>query len=68
MPLPPKPWTYVCPNCGWKRTVVPPSDALMGGTFVACCPRCGNHQLEQRAAGSLEVLSATLLQSVRRRL
>jgi len=33
MPMPPRPFTFVCDNCGWKQTVVPLSDALRPGEW-----------------------------------
>lgn len=31
MPIRPRPFTFACGNCGWKKTVAPLSDALGPG-------------------------------------
>ena len=50
MPLPPPPLTYDCPQCGWRKTTAPKSDALRPGEFFACCSECGNRDLIVTAA------------------
>lgn len=37
MPIRPKPMTYVCQSCGWKKTVAPMSDVLVPGNIVKQC-------------------------------
>lgn len=54
MPFPPKPFTFVCDKCGWKKTVAPLSDALRPGERFEQCPRCGSQALRKRAAVWLE--------------
>ena len=51
MPIRPPPTTYVCPVCGWTKTVAPRSDCLMPGDSFVACPACSHEPLEQRAAG-----------------
>jgi len=48
MPIKPKPRTYVCPSCGWKKSVFPASDVMMQGDYFKNCPKCGGKTLEQR--------------------
>lgn len=62
MPIRPKPTTYVCPACGWSKTVAPLSDALMPGEYFHNCPACGHTGLTQRSSGPnpLGLLSAAL--------
>ena len=43
MPIPPKPFKYVCRNCGYKRIVIIRSDALspldvlkLNSTYLKC--------------------------------
>ena len=49
MPIPPKPRTYVCQSCGWKKTVVPISDVLLPGDIVRKCEKCGCAELLHRS-------------------
>ena len=41
MPIKPRPFTFVCEDCKWKKTIAPRSDALMPGDWFATCPKCG---------------------------
>ncbi len=34
MPIKPRPFTVVCEDCHWKKTVAPRSDALMPGEGI----------------------------------
>lgn len=61
MPMPPRPFTFVCDNCGWKQTVAPLSDAQRPGEWFGRCPKCGSKELRTRAAGWLEKAVAELL-------
>ncbi len=65
MPITPKPFTLVCEDCNWKKTIAPRSDALRPGEWFVVCPRCGSTALRVRAAGWLEAAAADFL--VRRR-
>lgn len=61
MPIPPPPYTLRCPACGWKKTVVPLSDALRYGIeWFDCCPQCGHKQLEKTAVAPHDGLLARL--------
>jgi len=52
----PKPKTYKCTSCNWQKTVAPSSDALVPGfDHYEECPKCGNENLETRAASSIDV-------------
>ncbi len=61
MPMRPRPFTFVCDNCGWKQTVAPLSDVLRPGEWFERCPKCGSQKLRQRAAGWLERTAAELV-------
>lgn len=65
MPIRPRPSTYVCTQCRWKKTVAPASDALMPGEYFGACPVCGSSALEQREPTLLELIAMSL--SPRRR-
>ena len=54
MPMKPKPFTFVCDECGWKKTVAPRSDALGPGDWFACCPKCGGEALSHQRAGGID--------------
>lgn len=56
MPMPPRPFTLVCSACGWKKTVVPLSDAPAPGEWFARCPRCASEEVARRPATTLEKL------------
>ncbi|WP_341325719.1 hypothetical protein [Methylotuvimicrobium sp. KM2] len=45
MPIKPKPFVYVCPSCGWRKSVFPRSDVLLPGEYYDCCPKCGASNL-----------------------
>ena len=60
MPIKPRPFTFVCEDCKWKKTIAPRSDALMPGDWFASCPKCGSTALKMRAAGWLEAALAEL--------
>lgn len=54
MPIRPKPFTFVCDTCGWKKTIAPLSDALGPGEWMDKCPKCGSNELRVRPAGPVE--------------
>ncbi|UCO96406.1 hypothetical protein LF844_17175 [Metapseudomonas lalkuanensis] len=61
MPIPPRPLTFICPACSWKRTAIPLSDVLIPGRdWFGSCPKCGHEQLEQRPASKSEILKTRL--------
>jgi len=51
MPVRPRPFTFVCNECGWKKTVAPRSDCLGPGEWFDQCPKCGSKSLKMRTAG-----------------
>lgn len=65
MPIKPRPFTFVCVECGWKKTVAPQSDALGPGGWFEKCPKCGNGGLKREVAGWV---SRTLAELFTRRL
>nr|WP_074585379.1 hypothetical protein [Pseudomonas psychrotolerans] len=61
MTIPPRPQTFTCPACSWKRTVIPLSDVLIPGRdWFRQCPRCGHEPLERRLASKTEILRTRL--------
>ncbi len=36
----PKPFKFVCPKCGYSKTVRPKSDTLNPMDLVSVCPKC----------------------------
>lgn len=54
MPIKPEPLTFMCDECGWKKTVAPRSDVLGPGDWFACCPKCGSEALSHRRAGVID--------------
>ena len=65
MPIKPKPFTFVCDECGWKKNVAPRSDALGPGDWFAHCPKCGNEALSHRRAGVIDRTVAEWLARLR---
>jgi Zn finger protein HypA/HybF involved in hydrogenase expression len=61
MPVKPRPFTYECEACGWRKTVAPRSDALRPGEWFDACPKCGAEALKMRAAGWFEGALAEFL-------
>nr|WP_108096587.1 hypothetical protein [Pseudomonas sp. GV071] len=62
MPRPPRPFTFSCICCSWRKTTIPLSDALaLGRDWFAECPQCAS-ALQQRTATQVEVLKARLEQ------
>ncbi|ETK23527.1 hypothetical protein IPC1436_29890 [Pseudomonas aeruginosa] len=65
MPVKPRPFTFVCNDCGWKKTVAPQSDVLGQGEWFAHCPKCGNQNLSHRRAGFMDRTLAEWLSRLR---
>ena len=65
MPIKPRPSTFVCMDCGWKKTVAPKSDALRPGEYFSRCPLCESEAIRQQPAGYLEALWAQISTSRR---
>lgn len=61
MPVKPRPFTYVCDECGWRKTVAPRSDALQPGEWLDRCSKCGGRALTIQAAGWFAGTKAELL-------
>lgn len=60
MPIKPKPFIYVCPSCGWRKTVAPRSDVLLPGEYYDYCPICGTTPLKKKELKSLTALGIEL--------
>jgi len=56
MPMPPRPFTFSCPACGWKKTVAPLSDALSPNEWFSQCPKCPNERLQMTPASKVDVM------------
>lgn len=55
MPIKPKPTTYKCPSCHWKKTVAPQGDALMPWDYFDECPVCGEKELKRVQLSSFDI-------------
>ncbi|WP_338620230.1 hypothetical protein [Paludibacterium sp. THUN1379] len=60
MPIPPRPRTYQCPQCHWRRSFAPQGDVLCLPPWVRRCPRCGHEGMQSRRADPLSALKARL--------
>ena len=60
----PKPFSYSCPSCDWKKTVFPKSDVLLPGEHYACCPKCGSKSLDLETLKGVTKLGLGLLQKL----
>jgi hypothetical protein len=61
MPIPPRPRTFSCPACDWKRTVIPLSDCLMEGIdWHSSCAKCQRTELISRPATQAEIMKVRL--------
>ena len=61
MPIRPQPFTFHCSTCGWCRTVIPRSDALLQGLdWFDRCPQCDSQPLQWRSATATEIFKARL--------
>lgn len=66
MPIPPRPRTFICPQCGWQHTTIPASDALqLNIDWFHHCPVCQHVELETRPASRVEIMRARLTQFLR---
>lgn len=61
MPIKPRPFTYICDECGWSKTMAPRSDALRPGEWLDRCSKCGSKALTIQAAGWFEGVKAEIL-------
>jgi predicted RNA-binding Zn-ribbon protein involved in translation (DUF1610 family) len=39
--FPQQPFKYVCPKCGYSKTVTPKSDVINPMDLIRTCPKCG---------------------------
>ncbi len=49
----PKPFKFVCPKCGYSKTVRPESDVLNSTDFINICPKCGE-KMEKTSLNTIE--------------
>jgi rubredoxin len=49
----PKPFKWVCPKCGYSKTVTPTSDARDPRDFMNRCPKCGA-EMEKKSLDFLD--------------
>lgn len=52
----PKPFKWVCPQCGYSKMVTPQSDVRDPRDFMNRCPKCGAEMEKNRDIGVLDVL------------
>ena len=52
-----KPFKWVCPKCGYSKTVTPKSDVIDPRDFMSRCPKCG---------GKMEKKNLDLLDSIKK--
>lgn len=57
MPFKAPPMTELCEKCGWKKTIIPTSDAIL---LMPCCPKCGDGSPAHRSATKAEIFAAKL--------
>lgn len=50
-----KPFKWICPKCGYSKTVTPKSDVIDPRDFINRCPKC-SVEMEKRDVGVLDVL------------
>lgn len=55
MPIPAKPFKYVCPKCGYTKIVKPKSDVLSPTDLISTCPKCGT-QMEKKELGFFDTI------------
>ena len=60
----PKPFSYSCPDCGWKKVVFPRSDVLLPGEHYARCPKCGSKSLNLGEVKGVAELGLGLLRKL----
>jgi Zn finger protein HypA/HybF involved in hydrogenase expression len=60
MPITPRPMTFECPQCHWKRTYAPSTDTLLLPSWAQCCPRCGHKGMQYHSANRIAELVAKL--------
>lgn len=54
MPVPPRPYTVRCLDCGWKKTYAPASDVLRPEDLPpALCPLCRSPKLQSESKSDL---------------
>ncbi|BBT81734.1 hypothetical protein WP8S18E11_34000 [Aeromonas veronii] len=67
MPVPPHPFTFNCPHCGWHKTVAPKSDVMVRGhTWFEACSECHYAPLEKSSATMVELTIAKLKDVIRK--
>lgn len=66
MPMRPSPFTFVCCECGWKKTVAPCSDAFGPVDWCDRCESCGNEALTRKTAGVVDRTLAEWFARLRR--
>lgn len=58
MPVRPRPRTFVCGKCGWKKTIAPLSDVLQLEDLCKRCEKCGNEALTVQQANLIDRMLA----------
>jgi ribosomal protein S27AE len=55
MPIAPKPFKWVCPKCGYSKTITPKSDTLNPIDMINTCPKC-SEKMVRKEVGALDIL------------
>lgn len=66
MPVRPRPFTFICCECGWKKTVAPLSDVLNPTDWCERCERCGHESLTLQPASAIDRILAEWYARLRR--
>lgn len=55
----PQPFKYLCPKCGYSKTVKPKSDVLNPLDFISTCPKC-NSKMERKELNIIDDITDLL--------
>lgn len=66
MPIASPPKTYSCSACGWSKTVMPRSDALMPGDYYRACPKCTHAPLDTSRPNAAQTVLGQLSNQFKR--
>jgi predicted nucleic acid-binding Zn ribbon protein len=54
--FPQQPFKYVCPKCGYSKTVTPKSDVINPMDMIRTCPKCGGEMEKSSDVNMLDIL------------
>jgi rubredoxin len=58
--IPQQPFKWVCPKCGYSKTVTPKSDVINSLDLINTCPKCGS-KMEKKDVGVFDILKGLLI-------